>query len=89
MSTADFADLVDQGVFGFSFGWGAIEPVAAQAAEEAGLYVEVFTILDPDSMLWVVQQGADAIETDFPAVLHSLDLASRSRAETGLRERLH
>ena len=55
-----FTDLMARGVVGFSFGFGsgAATREFCAAANEHGMFVEVFTILDPDVMR---QAAAEAL----------------------------
>lgn len=68
-----FDALKAKGVVGFSLQYFELTPDFAAAAQAAGLYVvEVYTILDPEAMQIMIENGADAMETDYPGVLSSL-----------------
>jgi len=68
-----FADLKARQVYGFSTHWRDLSADYAAAAHAAGLWVEVFTVIDRDLMRSVVELGADAMETDYPGVLREMD----------------
>lgn len=71
---ASFARLKDRGVVGFDLDIG-VEKVTRRfikAAHRKGMFVSVYTILDPDGMRKVAALGVDAIETDFTSVLKGL-----------------
>lgn len=77
-----FSGLKALGVAGFSFGAGNGQPDPAfvARAKQEGMIVEIFTILDPDSMLRGAAAGVDYMETDFPATLNALQPAQFAKA---------
>jgi glycerophosphoryl diester phosphodiesterase len=66
-----FDDLKALGVIGFSFGQGGASLEFSHAAKAEGLFVEIFTILDPEQMRTGAERGVDFIETDFPEVMEA------------------
>ncbi len=77
-----FQHLRDIGVSGFSIGTGTGTPDLAFAAraKAEGFIVEVYTILDPDTMLRAAEAGVDYMETDFPDVMAALQPAQVAKA---------
>ena len=67
-----FSDLRALGVIGFSYGHGGADAGFSAAAKAEGMIVEVFTVLDPDSMIAAAEAGVDFIETDLPIVMEML-----------------
>jgi glycerophosphoryl diester phosphodiesterase len=61
-----------KGVEGFSIPHSTFDAEFAAAAKNAGMFVEVFTILDPKAMQLAIESGVHGIETDYPAVLRGL-----------------
>ncbi|MBT7330430.1 MAG: hypothetical protein HN804_05260, partial [Oceanospirillaceae bacterium] len=50
------------------------------AAKAEGMIVEVFTVLDPDTMIAVAESGVDYIETDMPIVMEMVQPPRESQA---------
>lgn len=74
LDRASFDKLKARGVVGFDLDMG-VEKVRSsfiKAAHRKGLFVSVYTIIDPDSMRKAAALGVDAIETDFTSVLKGL-----------------
>ena len=67
-----FSNLREIGVIGFSIGHGGVDLNFTAAAKAEGMIVEVFTVLDPDTMIAVAESGVDYIETDIPIVMEML-----------------
>lgn len=72
LDTAAFNDLKGLGVVGFEVEYETATQDFVDAAHANGMIVYVYTVLDPDTMLDMIDLGVDGIETDFPAVLDSL-----------------
>jgi glycerophosphoryl diester phosphodiesterase len=68
-----FEGFAVRGVTGFSIPWTDLTPEFAAAAHAHGMYLEVYTIFDPDRMRAVISDGADGMETDYPAILKELE----------------
>jgi glycerophosphoryl diester phosphodiesterase len=68
-----FESLAQRQVTGFSIPWQDLTPEFAAAAHAHGMYVEVYTVFDPDRMRAVIADGADGMETDYTAVLKELE----------------
>lgn len=66
-----FDDLKNLGVVGFSFGQGGASLEFSHAAKSQGLFVEIFTILDPQQMRTGADRGVDFMETDFPRIMEA------------------
>ena len=64
-----FENLRALGVIGFSYGYGGANLEFSAAAEAEGMIVEVYTVLDPDTMIELANSGVDYIETDIPLVM--------------------
>jgi len=64
-----FENLRALGVIGFSYGYGGANLEFSAAAEAEGMIVEVYTVLDPDTMIELANTGVDYIETDIPLVM--------------------
>lgn len=77
-----FSQLRALGVAGFSFsaGTGNPDPVFVARAKQEGFIVEIFTLLDPDSMLRAAAAGVDYVETDFPATMNALQPVQLAKA---------
>jgi glycerophosphoryl diester phosphodiesterase len=77
-----FQNLRNIGVYGFDQGSGTgnVDPFFVAAAKAAGFYFATYTILDPDSMLRAIQNGVDAMETDFPDILRQMIPAPQDKA---------
>jgi len=77
-----FSQLRALGVAGFSFGAGSgsPDPMFVARAKQEGFIVEIFTILDPDSMLRAAAAGVDYVETDFPATMNALQPVQLAKA---------
>ena len=74
LDRASFAKLKNRGVVGFDLDIG-VEKVTGRfikAAHRNGMFVFVYTILDPDGMRKAAVLGIDAIETDFTSVLKGM-----------------
>lgn len=67
-----FDGLKKNGVVGFDIEFSLVTRDFIDAAHRNGMFVAVFTIMDPDTMLQMIDMGVDAMETDFSAVLDSL-----------------
>lgn len=70
-----FDELRKQGVIGFDLSLGQLanaDEFFFAEAEARDLFVSCYTVLDPDTMLWAIERGVDAMETDFPAILDSI-----------------
>ena len=74
-----FSDLREIGVIGFSIGHGGVDLNFTAAAKAEGMIVEVFTVLDPDTMIAVAESGVDYIETDIPIVMEMLQPPRKSQ----------
>ena len=72
LTAANFDALKQKGIAGFDIDVSTITKEFVKAAHDGGLPVFVFTVLDPDVMLRVIELGVDGMETDYPAVLNSL-----------------
>ncbi len=72
LTTAAFDDLKTVGVVGFEVEYETVNQAFIDAAHANGMFVYVYTVLDPDTMLSLIELGVDGIETDFPAALDSL-----------------
>lgn len=68
-----FEELGSRGVTGFSIPWQSLTPELARAVHAQGMYLEVYTVFDPDRMNAVISAGADGMETDYPGVLDALE----------------
>jgi glycerophosphoryl diester phosphodiesterase len=68
-----FDSLARRQVTGFSIPWSNLTPELAAAVHAHGMYLEVYTIFDPDTMRAVIANGADGMETDYPAILKALE----------------
>jgi glycerophosphoryl diester phosphodiesterase len=68
-----FESLAQRQVTGFSIPWNDLTPEFAAAVHAHGMYLEVYTIFDPDSMRAVIATGADGMETDYPGTLKELE----------------
>ncbi len=77
-----FTDLQALGVIGFSYGHGGADLSFSAAAKAAGMFVEVFTVLDPEAMIAAAEAGVDYIETDLPLVMEMLQ-PERAPAASG------
>ena len=75
-----FSDLRELGVIGFSIGYGGVDLNFTAAAKAEGMIVEVFTVLDPDTMIAVAESGVDYIETDIPIVMEMLQPPRETQA---------
>lgn len=77
-----FSQLRALGVVGFSFsaGTGNPDPAFVARAKQEGFIVEIYTILDPDSMLRAAAAGVDYVETDFPATMNALQPTQLAKA---------
>ena len=73
-SQARMDQLIAQGVVGFdlSTGQSGFTTQFVDFARANGRFVWAYTVLDPDTMLAMIDRGVDGMETDFPAVLESL-----------------
>lgn len=67
-----FNELRDLGVIGFSFRQSGANPKFVAKAKEEGMFVEVYTLLDPDQLAAAASAGVDYVETDFPEFMLSL-----------------
>ena len=67
-----FDSLKRKGYAGFDIDIWQLKKEFIDAAHAAGMFVSVYTVLAPDDMLRVIEMGADAMETDYPAALKSL-----------------
>ena len=69
-----FAALKKDGIAGFDLdiSVSVMTKEFVKAAHDAGILVFVFTVLDPDTMLRMIDLGVDGMETDYPALLNSL-----------------
>ena len=74
LDRTSFAKLKARGVVGFDLDIGAekVTDRFIKAAHRNGMFVSVYTILDPDGMRKAAALGVDAIETDFTSVLKGL-----------------
>ncbi|MDT8316948.1 MAG: glycerophosphodiester phosphodiesterase family protein [bacterium] len=74
LNRASFARLKARGIVGFDLDIETekVTDRLIAAAHRNGMFVSVYTILDPDRMRKVAALGVDAIETDFTAVLKGL-----------------
>ena len=72
LTTQAFDDLKAMGVVGFDLDYGLVTQEFIDAAHDNGLFVVVYTVFDPDTMLQMIELGVDGMETDFPVVLDSL-----------------
>jgi glycerophosphoryl diester phosphodiesterase len=72
LDAATFNALKSLGVVGFEVDYDTVTRDFVQAAHANGLFVIVYTVLDPDAALRMIDLGVDGIETDFPAMLDSL-----------------
>lgn len=72
LDDAAFQDLKDLGVVGFDIDYTLITPEFVTAAHANGMFIIAYTVLDPDTMLELIELGVDGMETDYPAVLDSL-----------------
>ena len=72
LDNAAFQDLKAQGVVGFDIDYTLITPAFVTAAHANGMFIIAYTVLDPDTMLELIDLGVDGMETDYPAVLDSL-----------------
>jgi glycerophosphoryl diester phosphodiesterase len=70
-----FERQASEDVTGFSIPYQDLTPDFAAAAHAHGMYVEVYTLFDPEHMIDVVSAGADGMETDYPTVLRELEPA--------------
>ena len=75
-----FSNLRELGVIGFSIGYGGVDLNFTAAAKAEGMIVEVFTVLDPDTMIAVAESGVDYIETDMPIVMEMVQPPRESQA---------
>ena len=64
-----FDDLRQLGVIGFSYGYGGASLEFSAAAKAEEMIVEVYTVLDPDTMIELANAGVDYIETDIPLIM--------------------
>lgn len=73
-TTASFDALKAKGVVGFDVDYKdpAFTANFIAAAKANGMIVVAFTVLDPDTMLRLIDMGVDGMETDFPGVLDEL-----------------
>lgn len=69
-----FADLKASGISGFSINAtnGSVDSAFCARAKEEGMLVEVYTVLDPDAMRQAAMSGVDYVESDYPAVMNSI-----------------
>ncbi len=69
-----FTNLKAQGVIGFSYsaGNGLTDPFFCAKAKDEGMIVEIFTLLDPDSLRRAADSGVDFVENDCPAEMTEL-----------------
>ena len=65
--------LANRQVTGFSIPWEELTPELAAALHAHGMYLEVYTVFDPDRMNAVVTTGADGMETDYPGILREME----------------
>lgn len=72
LSKEAFDALKKNGVVGFDIEFPFVTRDFIDAAHRNGMFVSVFTIMDPDTMLQMIDLGVDAMETDFPSVLHGI-----------------
>lgn len=72
LTTETFGALKGQGVTGFDIDVSLATKEFIDAAHLNGMIVFVYTVMDPDTMLQLINMGVDGMETDFPAVLDSL-----------------
>ena len=72
LDDATFAHLQSLNVVGFDVHYTDVSQAFMDAAHAHGMFVVVWTALDPDTMLAMIALGADGMETDYPAVLDSL-----------------
>ena len=64
--------LKQKGYAGFDLDADLVRKEYIDIAHAAGMFVSVYTVLDTDSMLRLIDLGVDAMETDYPAELNSL-----------------
>lgn len=72
---ANYFNLIrTQGYIGFSFsaGSGQVDPFFCARAKDEGMLVEIFTLLDPDSLRRAAESGVDFVENDCPAEMTAL-----------------
>ena len=67
-----FKMLKSLGVIGFDVSYDKLNKELIKSAQTHGMLVMTFTILDPQSMLDMIQLGVDGMETDFPGILNRL-----------------
>ncbi|MES2709063.1 MAG: glycerophosphodiester phosphodiesterase family protein [Verrucomicrobiota bacterium] len=80
-----FQGLRDMGVFGFSCSSGVEHPIDRNfiaSAKKEGFVVEIYTINDPEAMLYWATAGVDYMETDFPATTAALQPARLAKASS-------
>jgi glycerophosphoryl diester phosphodiesterase len=67
-----FTELRDLGVIGFSYGQGGANARFSAAAKAEGMFVEVYTLLNPGQLAAAAAAGVDYVETDFPEFMLTL-----------------
>ena len=72
LTKESFDKLKENGVVGFETEYSLVTKEFIDAAHNNGMFVFVYTVMDPDTMLSLIEMGVDGIETDFPAVLDGL-----------------
>lgn len=72
LTKEEFDKLKDKGVIGFDIDYSLATKEFIDAAHLNGMFVFVYTVMDQDTMLYLIDIGVDGMETDFPGVLNSI-----------------
>jgi glycerophosphoryl diester phosphodiesterase len=72
LTKEEFDKLKDKGVTGFDIDYSLATKEFIDAAHLNGMFVFVYTVMDQDTMLYLIDIGVDGMETDFPGILNSI-----------------